>query len=199
MDEIVARAMQKWPDVPDVYGWLRLDRRGGWWIRSRVVAPDGAPRFERIGNPAVVAFIGRNYAPDDRGRWFFQNGPQRVFVRLDYMPLVYRVDGGLVAHTGAAATGAPAAWLDDAGALLVATELGPGVLDDRDLGTAAEHFADPHGAPVDDYPATLAVRGDLRWRIAGHTVTVGTLRAADVPARFGFDAAPAPPAGQPDC
>ena len=28
MDEIVIRAMQKWPNVPNVFGWLKLDRRG---------------------------------------------------------------------------------------------------------------------------------------------------------------------------
>ena len=102
MDQIVARAMQKWPNVPDVYGWLRLDRRGNWWLKSGQ-AP-GGPVFERIGNPAVVEFIGRNYAHDASGRWFFQNGPQRVFVSLDYLPLVYRLEhAALVAHTGAAA------------------------------------------------------------------------------------------------
>jgi hypothetical protein len=28
MDEMVKRGMARWPDVPDVYGWLSLDRRG---------------------------------------------------------------------------------------------------------------------------------------------------------------------------
>src|ERR1051326_6893112 len=28
MDEIVARSLAKWPNVPAVYGWLALDRRG---------------------------------------------------------------------------------------------------------------------------------------------------------------------------
>ena len=28
MDEMVERAMTRWPDVPDCYGWLRLDARG---------------------------------------------------------------------------------------------------------------------------------------------------------------------------
>jgi len=77
MDEIVSRSMLKWPDVPAVYGWLSLDRRGNWMIKTV------AGRFERIANAAVREFIGRNYAADAEGRWYFQNGPQRVFVALD--------------------------------------------------------------------------------------------------------------------
>ena len=95
MDDIVARAMHKWPDVPNVFGWLRLDRRGNWLVKSRSAA------FERIGNRAVIDFIGRNYAADLQGRWFFQNGPQRVYVSLDYTPWVFRLSDNtdsLLAH-----------------------------------------------------------------------------------------------------
>ena len=74
--------MGKWPDVPHVFGWLRLDRRGDWLIKG-----------EHIVNSGVKAFIGRNYGADERGRWFFQNGPQRVFVALDYTPFVVRTSG----------------------------------------------------------------------------------------------------------
>ncbi len=80
MDEIVLRGMAKWPNVPAVYGWLSLDRRGQWLIKG-----------ERISNALVTEFIGRNFTRDERGCWYFQNGPQRVFVDLDYTPRVYRV------------------------------------------------------------------------------------------------------------
>ena len=96
MDEIVLQAMAKWPNVPAVYGWLALDRRGNWLIKR-----------ETIGNQALNAFISRNYTHDDAGRWYFQNGPQRVFVDLDYAPFVYRVTSvlnaplALTTHTGA--------------------------------------------------------------------------------------------------
>jgi hypothetical protein len=202
MDEIVARAMQRWPDVPDVYGWLRLDRRGNWLVKSRAT-PDGEPVFERIGNPAVIEFIGRNYAHDERGRWFFQNGPQRVFVRPDYLPLVYRLVGaledGLAAHTGARAGSPHAAWLDEAGALLLDTALGPGSLTDRDLAAAAAGFADAAGRPVEDDPGGYAQRGDLWLTIGGARVRVGLIHASEAASRFGFDPAPAPPAGRTDC
>src|SRR5437899_12509435 len=98
MDEIVLRSMLKWPDVPAVYGWLSLDRRGSWMIKTV------AGRFERIAHAAVREFIGRNYAAAPEGRWFFQNGPQRVFGARDYTPWVYRLDDAgqaLRAHPGA--------------------------------------------------------------------------------------------------
>ena len=63
MDEIVARSLAKWPNVPAVYGCQELDRRGNWLIKG-----------ERIGNAALREFIGRNYEADERGRWYFQNG-----------------------------------------------------------------------------------------------------------------------------
>src|SRR3989344_5797021 len=80
MDDIVLRGMAKWPNVPAVYGWLSLDRRGHWLLKG-----------ERVVKPGIAAFFGRNYSRDDQGRWFLQNGPQRVYVTLDYTPHVYRV------------------------------------------------------------------------------------------------------------
>jgi hypothetical protein len=107
--------------------------------------------------------------------------------------------GGLAAHTGAAARELRGAWLDEHGALLLATDLGPGVLTDRDLGDVAEAFADAAGTRVEDDPLAHARRGDLRLALAGMNVAVGAVQSAAVPRTFGFDAAPAPPPGQPDC
>ena len=122
MDDIVARSMAKWPDVPDVYGWLSLDRRGNWLIKG-----------ERIGNAAFRDFISRNYAADARGRWYFQNGPQRVFVALAYTPLVLHFEGeALLDHCGRRFE-AEQAYLDEEGSVLMAGKPGIGLLDDRDL------------------------------------------------------------------
>ena len=90
MDEIVARSLARWPNVPAVFGWLELDRRGNWLIKG-----------ERIGNAALREFISRNYETDREGRWFFQNGPQRVYVKLAYTPLVVHYEGeALIDHCG---------------------------------------------------------------------------------------------------
>ena len=123
MDQTVLRSMAKWPNVPDVYGWLGLDRRGNWLLQG-----------ERIGNRALRDFIGRNYQPDAEGRWYFQNGPQRVFVRLAYTPLVARLEeGALVDHCGRAFGEPRGIWLDDEGSILLDGAPGPALLDDRDL------------------------------------------------------------------
>ena len=152
MDEIVLRAIQKWPNVPAVYGWLGLDRRGNWSIKG-----------ERVVNPGITSFIGRNYARDDKGRWFFQNGPQRVFVTLAYTPLVYRTQrdpaGGLslIAHTGALSTNPRDVFLDENGVLLAHTELGVGLIHDQDLSELLMCLHGPSGeAPAGRRDRTIA-------------------------------------------
>jgi hypothetical protein len=151
MDAIVVRSMLKWPDVPDVYGWLRLDRRGAWRIR---VPADGG-NFQPVGNVALTEFIGRNYEADSRGCWFFQNGPQRVFVGLDYAPFVFRLEGqSIIDQRGTRPSRVDGAWLDEEGSLILLSGDHLGLLDDRDLlsiadDLASERFAfGPHRLPV---------------------------------------------------
>ena len=130
MDDIVMSSMAKWPDVPDVYGWLSLDRRGNWLLKG-----------ERIGNQALRDFISRNYSSDSKGRWYFQNGPQRVFVSLAYTPLVIRFEGAmLVDHCGRPFQ-PEQAYLDDEGSVLMLGPAGAGLLDDRDLAGYADRAA----------------------------------------------------------
>jgi hypothetical protein len=203
MDEIVLRAIQKWPNVPAVYGWLGLDRRGNWSIKG-----------ERVVNPAITSFIGRNYARDDKARWFFQNGPQRVFVTLAYTPLVYRTQrdagGGLslIAHTGTLPVDPRNVLLDENGALLAHTELGVGLLHDQDLPELLTCLLGPSGEPLQDsaIEQLLADRAQIssattaaRLRLGAHAVPVSFIRSTDVPARFGFDPDPRPAPGEPEC
>lgn len=153
MDEQVLRAMVRWPDVPAVYGWLRLDRRGGWHLIDRSREDFDETRDGRgspITSPPIVEFIHRNYAHDAAGRWFWQNGPQRVFVDLDLAPLILRAFGSgigvrLVAHTGAPVARIDSGWIGPAGELLLVTDLGPGAVHDLDLGslTIEETDGDP--------------------------------------------------------
>lgn len=201
MDEIVLRGMAKWPNVPSVFGWLSLDRRGNWLIRG-----------ERIAHPVVSAFISRNYEHDDEGRWFFQNGPQRVFVTLDYTPFVYRVVStdhrplALECHTGTSVTAVQAGWLDDGGTLLLLTEHGIGLIHDRDLCRLFPHLIDANGAPFPDNALAAALdclqqqRPAPLWlKFHGHQIRIEAIRSAAVPGRFGFIACAAPPAGHEEC
>ena len=127
MDALVARSMAKWPDVPAVYGWLGLDRRGNWRIKG-----------ERIAHPGLRDFIARNYQADEHGRWYFQNGPQRVFVALAYTPLVVHHEGEALLDQCGERVLPSALWLDDEGSLLVEGGRAIALLDDRDLARYAE-------------------------------------------------------------
>jgi len=133
MDQDVLRSLAKWPEVPAVYGWLALDRRGNWLLRE-----GSAERFGRIGNAALRDYISRNYAPDERGCWYFQNGPQRVYVKLAYTPLVLHFDGDLLYDHCGCPVQAAATYVDDEGSLLVLGQRGIGLLDDRDLARYAD-------------------------------------------------------------
>jgi hypothetical protein len=130
MDAVVAQAMAKWPNVPAVYGWLSLDRRGNWRIKG-----------ERIANLALRDFIGRNYEADDAGRWYFQNGPQRVYVTLEYVPLVVHYDGNELKDHRGRSFDARVTYLDDEGSVLIEGEGTIALLDDRDLARYAESEA----------------------------------------------------------
>lgn len=172
MDESVVRALARWPAVPAVYGWLLLDRRGDWRLRT---GPREQAPFERIGNGALREFISRNYASDDRGCWYFQNGPQRVYVRLGYAPRVWRLDAErLWDHCGRSADGPLEAWLDEEGSLILADRAGVGVLDDRDLPRAAEGIS---GA---------------RIALCGSELRLGSVASDALPGRFGFQREPRP-------
>jgi hypothetical protein len=90
MDEQVLRSLVKWPNVPDCYGWLALDRRGQWRMRDEFAQQNGLPG-QIIEHAALKEFITRNYACDSAGRYFFQNGPQRVFITLTSTPWIARI------------------------------------------------------------------------------------------------------------
>ena len=195
MDEQVLRGMARWPNVPAVYGWLGLDRRGNWLLQG-----------DPIANPVVTAYIGRNYERDAEGRWFFQNGPQRVYVELEYTPLVYRAPNAshrlleLETHTGSKVTALCGAWIDETGALLIETEHGVGLVHDRDLEVTLPALVDADGSPLDedalDEATTLLQQGKTAraWLTLGASnVQLEPVRSEDVPRRFGFVARPEAP------
>lgn len=207
MDPIVSRAMAKWPNVPAVFGWLALDRRGQWSIRSGPgeASADAGERFERISNPKLIEFIGRNYAHDERGRWYFQNGPQRVYVKLDYTPLIYRIARAhplaFETHTGSRCADLQSAWMDEAGNLLLVTEHGPGVLLDRDLprGLEALSYADGHALDEERLLALIEEGDDaagVYFSTGALSLPLTLIKSEEVPERFRYVREPQPPA---DC
>lgn len=149
MDEIVKAAMAKWPNVPDCYGWLGLDARGRWWMRDERAqragpfsGPGSSPisRGSELKHEKLLGFIHRNYARDARGCWYFQNGPQRVFVELERTPWVWRLnaEGHLVGHTGIMEDAPADVYTDETGHLYAKGRCGWGVVHTQDMHLAAD-------------------------------------------------------------
>jgi hypothetical protein len=142
MDPIVQAALKKWPKVPACHGWLGLDARGDWYMRDdRVQAAGAFPRIKgsRIVHDKLRAFIERNYARADDGAWFFQNGPQRVYVELEAAPHVWRIapaDLSVTSHAGAPAQ-VRSAWIDEHGRLFLDSDIGLGLVHTQDMLDAA--------------------------------------------------------------
>jgi Protein of unknown function (DUF2946) len=219
MDDIVRQALAKWPDVPACHGWLLLDRRGNWRMRDEAVQSEqglGTP----IRHAALNAFIVRNYDVDESGQWYFQNGPQRVYVELEYTPWVVRLiegsDGtlGLSDQTGTQWE-PDGCWLDDRGAIVFTGHVAGdprervGVLHDHDLDLFADRLEDGEtgGAStagvadmrdvseVPDIPDIPEMPGDDQrqhfvWQ-DGTLLPVQAIRAEELGQRFGFVASPA--------
>jgi hypothetical protein len=170
MDDIVKAALKKWPNVPHCYGWLALDARGDWYMRDdRTQAAGPFPRVKgsRILHDKLREFIHRNYASDEAGCWFFQNGPQRVYVELEAAPWVWRLeatDGDAIAvhsHSGRHAQ-VDTVWLDEQGRLFLGTDIGLGIVHTLDMELAARAVERGSWQPTqirfDDLPERFGYR-----------------------------------------
>jgi len=170
VDDIVRQAIAKWPNVPHCWGWLALDARGNWYMRDdRVQAAGPFPQSKGslLRHDKLVDFIARNYEADEQGQWYFQNGPQRVYVELEVAPLVWRIaaDGAVASHTGRAAQ-VRNCILDEKGRIFLDSDIGFGLVHTLDTGHAADCI-ERKDWPVVEVPA------------------------AELPRRFGFVPSPA--------
>jgi hypothetical protein len=166
MDDIVRQAIAKWPNVPNCYGWLGLDARGGWYMRDDRVQALGAfqsrspgARGSLLKHEKLLAFIERNYEADREGRWFFQNGPQRVYVELEATPLILRVntDFSVAAHTGSVAR-PQRCLVDESGHVYLDTDIGFGLVHTQDVGIAADAIDEGLWVPQEAVAAELPKR-----------------------------------------
>jgi len=198
MDDIVKQAMAKWPNVPHCYGWLALDARGAWRMRDEAAQRAGAPG-DKLTNAALVGFINRNYMHDERGCWYFQNGPQRVYVVLEAAPFIAHTSPGegLVVQTGQTLPALDAVFMTDAGELIVRSGSIVAQVDDRDMAQMlASLELDGRGMSDDTLMAWLEHGGPgqatLRYRDG--QIPVERIARSAVPERCGFVRDPAPPA-----
>lgn len=166
MDDIVRQALAKWPNVPDCYGWLGLDARGNWFMRDDRVQAHGSfaggtaqSKGSQLKHEKLIEFIHRNYEPDAQGQWYFQNGPQRVYVELEITPLIWRVNDDLSIqdHTGRAAR-VQRCLLDEQGRLYLDTDRGVGLVHTMDMNQAANAVEQGLWVPQDVLAADLQSR-----------------------------------------
>lgn len=188
MDDIVKAALAKWPNVPDCYGWLGLDARGNWYMRderAQAAGPFGGAAGAEPGRNAaakgsllqhdkLIDFIQRNYESNAQGQWFFQNGPQRVYVELEATPFVWRIElapgFAVTAHTGQPAR-VQRCVLDEQGRVYLETDLGFGLVHTLDMLHAADAIEQglwvPMSLPVQSLPERFAyVRSPAKSLIA---------------------------------
>jgi hypothetical protein len=195
MDEIVKQAMAKWPNVPHCFGWLALDARGGWRMRderSQALKLAG----DKISNPALLGFINRNYTHDEKGRWYFQNGPQRVYVNLEATPFIARTDPvhGFVLHSGDVLKRIDAAWLTEAGQLVLKSGEAIALVDDRDMAQCLPQLRIGGATASDDqllnWLSTAGNVGTLLLEHEGTHVPVAHIQRDAIAGQFGFVPAP---------
>jgi hypothetical protein len=193
MDDIVKQAMAKWPNVPHCYGWLLLDARGNWRMRDVRAQHLNLPG-DKLTNRALTGFIERNYLHDERGNWYFQNGPQRVYLNLEATPYIARTDPvqGFMLHTQQPLSAIGKVFLTEAGEMILQSGEVVAQLDDRDVAQVLSQLR-LDGAVVDDESLLSWMTSE---RPAG-TLTLGTvpverLERDRVPEQFGFRRLPSP-------
>ena len=169
MDDIVKQALAKWPNVPDCFGWLGLDARGRWYLRddaAQAAGPFPQSKGSLLQHEKLIEFIQRNYDADAKGQWFFQNGPQRVYVELECTPWVWRIepDFSLVAHTGAKAA-ALGCLEDECGRVYLSSAIGVGLVHTLDMEAVADAVEKEIWAPT-------------------------TVRSTELPRQFGYVLSP---------
>ena len=170
MDDIVRQAIAKWPNVPNCFGWLGLDARGNWYMRDDQAQTAGpfigaaagaASKGSLLKHDKLLDFIQRNYESDVTGQWFFQNGPQRVYVELEATPLIWRVDAApdfaVTAHTGQAAR-VQRCLVDEHGRVYLETDAGFGLVHTLDMTHAADAIEQGLWVPNEVLAHDLPVR-----------------------------------------
>lgn len=213
MDDDVRRAIAKWPTVPACYGWLALDRRGRWRMRDEHAQQHGL-LGDIVRNPTLKRFIDRNYERTLHGEWFFQNGPQRVFVNIEAAPFVLFVEPAapnaplrIDTHTGAEVREVLTAYIDEHGHFYLAFDAGRGeqlgLVCDRDLSLLLEHLSGPDGLPPDTQQ-TLDLLAEAPFSLylelpqAAHALHLHSVHTDDLPGRFDYVRRPVAPRDLPN-
>ncbi len=173
MDDLVKAALKKWPNVPACFGWLGLDARGQWWMRDdRAQAcgtfASGHPgaKGSLLRHDKLIEFIARNYEPETVGplcgAWFFQNGPQKVYIELESTPFIYRVSDHIQNYCVHTHTGHPVTvsdcFVDEQGHAYLHGLQGVGRVHSQDMTHLAQAIEEGLYHPVEVVQRDLAQR-----------------------------------------
>ena len=187
--------------MPDVYRWLQLDSRGSWRLKD-----------EKISHHGLVSFINKHYTSDEQGRWYFQNGPQKVFVTLEYTPYVISIETLnskwiFKTHNGQVIEKLNRVFIDDHGNFLVSWDKFVGVIRDTDIALVADQLRYDGSSLYDINPAHLEALNTPRNRVEktsfyfaleNETYSVEAINKLLVKELFKFDPSPLPEDGM-DC
>jgi hypothetical protein len=203
MDEQVIRSLIKWPDVPDCYGWLALDRRGQWRMRDEFTQQNNLPG-QVIKHQSLNEFISRNYARDTQGKYFFQNGPQRVFITLDATPWIVRVipsDQGVKLLTQCQSPIEPTSALsDEKGNIYIVGNITQAVYEDSNRAQfnlrTNESIALLHDHDLDLFSELATLQEEAcsfggSWRWHGKQLALDPIHSSELANRFDYAPKPA--------
>ena len=188
MDESVRNAMSRWPDVPAVYGYIGVNRRGEFLLQGHIVTHERTREF-----------IHRNYTMDEHGRAYFQNGPQRAYADLEATPWIYRVmdDGSLRTHTERPASELRSATITTAGEILLVTEHGPGMVHAQDLDQLSGCLTTPEPDLATALESLQArEHGPVMLELPAGKALLGIVDENDLPSQFAYTQTPQPAAGE---
>lgn len=102
--------------------------------KAQEIGPFYAHKGERLEHRKLIDFINRNYMSDEIGRYYFQNGPQRVYVELERSPWVFRIHerGEVYTHTHELVQPTQG-YIDETGRVYLDATCGLGIVHSQDM------------------------------------------------------------------
>jgi hypothetical protein len=147
-----------------------------------------------IRHESLLNFIYRNYDCDTRGAWYFQNGPQRVYVELEATPFIARTDPelGFVLHDRTPMHDIDQLFMTNSGQLIIQSHQKIAMLDPNDLAHClAMLYVENHAIADEDLLKWLiAPNQSLQMKLGKQFINVEWVDSNQLQKRFGFIAHP---------
>jgi len=196
MDYAIEAALQKWPQVPHCYGWLNFDRRGEWRVQNEYAQQHKLPG-DLITHQGLKSYIEAHLAHDTNGHYFFQNGPQRVFIHFTYCPWVIRFYPLEAGHWQLRTTLGQviqplACFLDEHGQIMFEADFSSRMVNDegvflnktvRSIGLLHDHDLEIFSAFAKVFQNNCGSLGEFLWH---QKLSIEPIHSKDLPGRYHF-------------